>query len=108
MNWLELLDQLASIFTAVAALGAWLSYLCGRRNRRLALEHYLKTELPDRPDGKNTGARSVPHLMAMLRMPEADVLTAAFESSLVETARRPDDEGVTKDVLLRYRRVAAA
>lgn len=102
---LDVADKFATIGTAVVALWVGISYKLDRKRRRLALEHYLYSQ---QPTAANSGARSLLHLVAQLMMSEADVLTAAFDSDKVETARRQDEDGVTKEVLLRYRRDAAA
>lgn len=102
--WLVDLDAAAGTLTAVVAVWAWGQYQFGRWNRRDRLEKYLARERPGRRDEGDMGARTVLHLVAELKMSEADIMDAAFRSGLIECVKVPDRQtGRTTEVMLKLR-----
>lgn len=90
---LNILANVASILTALIAVGASLYLWCDRNRKRKRLEKYLKAER----------AHTVVHLMAKLGMTEAEILHASFESSLVVHKIRKDYEtGLASQLLFEY------
>lgn len=81
MTFLAVAANIAAIFTALVAAGAYGRYLLDRRRKRQDLEAYLKRE---RDAENDKGQRSLLHLMARLGLTEAELLQASFRSRLIE------------------------
>jgi hypothetical protein len=97
---LETLANIASILTAITAVGASAYYYRNRRLRRTKLEAYLHSEKLKYPD-KHT--HTVLHLMAELGMTEEEVFRSVFDSSNIVRKIRPDyDTGLAKEILFEY------
>ncbi|MEG6507469.1 hypothetical protein V6C03_00615 [Methyloligella sp. 2.7D] len=96
---LEVVSQWAAILTAAVAVWAYAVYRCERYRKRKKLETYLKRE---KAVGKDKGQRSILHLVARLRMSEADVMNAAFRSKHVSCLVAPDFSNRAGMLLLEY------
>jgi uncharacterized protein HemX len=94
---LQALADLASIITAVIAVGAAGWYFHQRRQKRLRLENYLKAET-----GGNETRRTVTHLAAELGMTEAEVMDAAIRSRDIDRSASPPLMGAPSTLLFRY------
>ncbi|MBS1840090.1 MAG: hypothetical protein JSS69_15000 [Acidobacteria bacterium] len=76
-DFIEILANFASIVTAAIAAIAACKFLLDRRNKRIKLEEYLKSEIKENP---NRHIHGVLHLMAKLGMTESEILQASFAS----------------------------
>lgn len=100
---LDFLDHVAAIATAAVAVYAYATYRWGRRAKRLALERYLALERPGRRYGADKGQRTILHLVAELRMSEADIVEAAFDSQKVLILRTQHPQtGLTNGLLFQH------
>ncbi|MGH6617214.1 hypothetical protein [Sphingomonas sp.] len=109
VDWLDELDHIAAITTALIAIWAWWQFGVRRGRRRVALERYLKS-LQGKPQWHNDqGQRTIVHLMAELRRTEAEVIEGAFASRKIEVIRVPDPmTGFAAKLMLAYRDTDAA
>jgi hypothetical protein len=99
-DWFETVANIASIATAFFAAAAWLFYLIDRMRKRRKLENYLRKE---KLDLNADSQHSIVHLMAELRMTEADILRAAFDSCHVRCPVKVDNEtGLAGKILFEY------
>lgn len=105
-NWAEgvlwvlgLGANLAAIITAFIALWVWLWFRAERATRRKRLERYL---LEVKSVGDGMGQRTILHLMANLRMTEAQIFEAAFDSKLVVTVPGQDYTGIANRIYFEY------
>jgi len=89
---LDMLDHVAAIATAIVAVWAFAAYRFGNWKKQRMLEEYLAKERPGRRYAIDTGQRTIIHLMAELRMSEAEVLQAAFTSKKVVILRTQDPQ----------------
>lgn len=105
VDWLDVLDHIASIMTAAVAVWAWWRFGLRRRQNRRDLERYLSA-LHGKPQwGTDRGQRTVVHLMAELRQTEAEIIEAAFSSSSIEVIRVPDpNTGLAAEIMLAHRK----
>jgi hypothetical protein len=102
MNWLNAASDIASILTAVVAIGAYgwyqLSIYLGRRR----LEEFLKHQKGKRSKN-DTGRRSILFLASQLRMTESDVMEAGFRSRIIKPVPGFDKEtGQADEILFEY------
>jgi hypothetical protein len=97
---LDWLDHVATIATAVVAVWAFGAYRWGRWKKRVMLEEYLSKERPRGRYGIDTGQRTIIHLMAELRMSEAEILEAAFKSRKILIFRTTDPQTGRSDGIL--------
>lgn len=80
--------------------GGYVYYHYERWQRRKRLEEYLKKE---KERGKDTGKRSLLHLMAKVDMTEKELLQASFESKHIERSIRPNKKtNIAQDILLEW------
>ena len=86
---LESVANIAAILTAIVATGAASYYWCDRRQKRVKLEDYLKSE--QKVPGGNT-QHTVLHLMAELGLTEAEILHACFQSTHIKCLIRKNLE----------------
>lgn len=109
VRWLDILDHIATITTALVAVWAWQQFGIRRGQRRHALERYLKA-LQGKPQWQSDkGHRTIVHLMAELRQTEAELLEGAFVSNNIEIIRVPHPmTGLADKLLLAYRDPARA
>ncbi|RYG86104.1 MAG: hypothetical protein EON59_10755 [Alphaproteobacteria bacterium] len=105
-NWLDGISwlfglgaNLAAIITAVIAVWVWLWFRAQRVRRRRRLEQYLR-EVKLAGDGM--GQRTVLHLIGNLRMTEAQVFEAAFDSKVVVTVPGQDHTGIANRIYFQY------
>lgn len=96
-QWLGAAANVASIATAVIAAWAGITYLHRRRQKRLRLENYLRSETAD-----NDGLRGLTHLAAELGMTEAEIVDLAFRSRHIERLASPNLNGSPSRLLFRY------
>ncbi len=89
----------AAILTAVVATTAYGRYLCIQVSQRHVVEKHLRSE---KATGKNSGKRTVLHLMANLSLTETEVLSAAFRSKKVSPAVSVDEVGRADALLFEY------
>jgi hypothetical protein len=102
--WLVNLDAAAGTLTAGVAVWAWGQYQFGRWSRQNRLEKYLEGEHPGQRDQGDMGARTVLHLVAELKMSEAQIMEAAFRSDIIECVKVPDKQtGRTTEVMLKMK-----
>lgn len=99
LSWIGVGANVAAIATAIVAVSVWLSFRGQRSKRRRALEGYLK-EVKSAADGYDR--RTVLHLMANLRMTEAHIFEAAFESNHVVTSPGQDHTGIANRIYFEY------
>jgi hypothetical protein len=100
---LDLLDHVAAIATAIVAVWAFAAFKFGQRKKRILLEVYLSKERPGRRYAIDTGQRSIVHLMAELRMSEAEIIEAAFRSQKVLIIRTRDPQtGLSNGMLFQH------
>lgn len=92
-------DSLSSVITAAVALIAYGRYLAAKRHRRLKLEEYLANERAGGRFHSDEGKRSIPHLMAALRMTEAEIFEAAFENDQVNIHTTVNGRGHAEDLM---------
>ena len=79
---LQDLANVATILLALLVAWIYLTYRRRLRQQRTALEEYLrKAKLT--ATGDDRGQRTLPHLVAQLGLPEADILQAAFDSKRI-------------------------
>lgn len=97
--WVGLAANVAAILTAAIAVWVWLWFRTQKALRRRRLEEYLK-EVKSARDGM--GQRTVLHLMANLRMTEAQVFDAAFDSKHVMTVPGQDHTGIANRIYFEY------
>ncbi|MDD1452624.1 hypothetical protein NHF48_019605 [Sphingomonas sp. H160509] len=104
VDWLDLLDHIASIMTAAVAVWAWWQFGLRRRRNRSALENYLNG-LRGKPQwGTDKGQRTIVHLMAELRQTEAEIIEGAFSSRKVQIIRVPDPRtGLAAEIMISYK-----
>lgn len=98
----EILDAAgnwSAILTALVAVVAYGRYVIEDRQRRRALEDYLRDEKLRDID---SGQRSLIQLSANLSMTEEQVLKAAFQSSVVSTSPGIDRDGNADRLLFEY------
>jgi hypothetical protein len=74
-RFIELASQLAAILTSGVAVWAYGQFRFERRQKRLKLEHHLKSD---------TGKRTVLDLITVLGMTDAEIMDAAFRSPHVK------------------------
>lgn len=96
---LEIGGDWAAIATAIVAVVAYGRYLHDRREKVRRLEAHLRQEKEMSPD---QGLRTVLHLMRHLRMTEADILDAAFRSTMVQCRTLQDEQGHAEALLFEY------
>ncbi len=96
---LEITSHWAAILTAGVAALAYSCYLYERRQKRLRLETYLKTE---KEAGLDKGQRTVLYLVAQLGMTETEVVDAAFRSKCIRRLVSVDKKGHAKGLMLEY------
>lgn len=102
MGLLETTASIASILTALIAVGAALLFWWDSARKRWKLEAYLKQERAAAKPPK-VGRHSVVHLMANLSLTEAEVLHAAFRSRYIKPSPATDREtGLASEILLEY------
>lgn len=89
----------AAILTAAVAVVAFGLYHWERRQKRLRLEDYLKSE---KTKGTDQGQRGMQHLVARVGMSESDVLDIAFRSKRIRRVTRVDEDGFATMVMLEY------
>lgn len=89
----------AAILTAAVAVSGYGRYLLGQRKLRLRLEDHLREE--KRRD-QDQGRRGIVHLMGNLSMTEAELLSAAFRSTLVKSSFVVDPQGRAERLLFEY------
>lgn len=104
MDWLDLLAQLAAIFTALVAGGGYGLYRLERLQKRRRLEAHLKAASENAPAFEgDTGKRSVLNLTARLGLTEAEILQASFASKTIARRIAADDKtGRAAALLLEY------
>ena len=120
MDWLGPFANLAAILTAAVAVFGYGAYLLDRYRKRRRLERYLRSERQnaearekDETGGegtrkKDTGQRSLLHLMARLGMTEAELLQASFRSSHIKRrVARDDQTGRAAALLLQWQETTA-
>lgn len=96
---LDVFSDWATILTAAVATVAYWRYVAGQRKRQKALEDYLR----DVKLGRHEQERhSVLHLMAMLKMTEAEVLQAGFRSTKVLSMPGQDERGRADCIYFEY------
>jgi len=99
---LQVVANVAAIFTAVVAVLASFYVLCSRWRRCRRLEKYLRNVKEAAQPG-DRGQRSILHLMARLGMTEAEILQASFGSERIRRALATDDTtGRAAAILLEY------
>ena len=96
---LEVVAQLAAIFTALVAVLAYGGYLLDRGRRRRELEDYLKRQ---KQAGRDKGQRTLLHLIAKMGMTEAQIMDAAFRSPHIRRVVGSDSQGRADVLLLEY------
>jgi hypothetical protein len=96
---LEIAANWAAILTALVAVIAGGRLLYERRERRLALEVYLRDKKVN-PDGLER--YTVMHLMAHLAMTEEEVLHAGFHSKKVKAVPGEDKQGRAVRIYFQY------
>jgi hypothetical protein len=96
---LEISSHWAAIATAVVAVFAYGRYVYECYQKRRKLEEHLKEE---KSMGVDQGQRTVLHLMAQLRMTEAEVFDAAFRSKHIRPANSVDWQGRADAILFEY------
>ncbi|KZM50183.1 hypothetical protein [Labrenzia sp. OB1] len=89
----------AAILTAVVATTAYGRFLYQQIRQRRALENHLRSEMGA---GRDSGKRTVLHLMAALSLTEAEVLSAAFRSRKISPAIITDTKGRADGLLFVY------
>lgn len=99
VDFLEIVASWASIITALVAVVAYGNFVCYRRSQVKAVEKYLASEKALEND---KGQRSVTHLMARLKMTEAEVLGAAFRSKRIRSVVGTGDNGRADDIMFQY------
>ncbi|WP_299809453.1 hypothetical protein [uncultured Roseibium sp.] len=102
MTYNEILGAVANwaaILTAVVATTAYGRFLYQQHRQTRALEKHLKMEMAS---GKDTGKRTVLHLMAALSLTETEVLSAAFRSRKVSPAIITDAKGRADGLMFVY------
>jgi hypothetical protein len=99
---LSMFADLAAIMTAFFAGWAYLTFRQRRHRKQRRLEQYLQDQLrsANSKNGKDTGTRSVTHLMARVALTEADVLEAAFASKKIRPLIAEDPETGRAETLL--------
>jgi hypothetical protein len=102
MACLEILADLASIFTAAVAGVAYLHYLWDMRAKRASLENHLRKEKQNaRTDDR--GQRSILHLMRYTKLTEAEIFHAARASRCIALRTRKEDAtNLAIDLLFEY------
>ena len=104
MAWQDILEvgaNFASIATAAVAVAVAAYYWCDREGKRKKLEAYLKAAKANRGEGK-IGQKSIMHLMAQLRMTEAEIFNASFRSKHIENRVKADENRMATAILLEY------
>lgn len=89
MNWLEIGANIASILTAFVAVVVSVSYAVDRSIKRRKVEDYLIGERdanPRRYGPNDHGRRSTMHLVAAMKIPEDEILHAAFRSKKIKAS----------------------
>jgi hypothetical protein len=100
MNCIELVADIASIITALAAVTASLYYWCHNRKQRILLESYLKSERAAHP-GKPQ--RTALHLVARIGLTSDEILRASFSSRHVKRSIHVDSAtNLADEVLFEY------
>ena len=97
---LQTLDSLASIGTALFAVGAYWRYRWEKGRIRRAIEEYLDEE---RKMGGDMGRRSITNIVVALGVPAQNVLEAAFDSIHIERHATTKANGTADEVMLRYK-----
>jgi hypothetical protein len=98
-TWAGFGANVAAVITAFVAVSVWLWFRGQKRKRRIRLEEYL---LHVKEAGDDQGQRTIIHLMANLRMTEAQVFEAAFDSKKVITSPSQDHMGIAKRIFFQY------
>jgi|ERR1700761_3197473 len=87
MTTLEIAASISEIATAVVALGVAIWYAYDLSKKRQKLEDYLQEQKATKPlakDGREDhGRRTIPHIIAALKMTQEDVLHAAWRSKKI-------------------------
>lgn len=102
MSYRDLLDVLsdwATILTAAVATIAYWHFVANQRTRQKALEDYLREVKLGR---HYEDRHSVLHLMAVLKMSEAEVLQAGFRSRKVLSMPGQDERGRVDRIYFEY------
>lgn len=97
--WVGLSANVAAILTAAIAMWVWFWFRAQKAWRRKRLEEYLKDVKSAR---EGMGQRTVLHLMANLRMTEAQIFDAAFDSEHVMTVPGQDLAGIANRIYFEY------
>lgn len=96
MDCLSTAADVSAIATAIVATVAYFGFLVSKSARKGRLERYLKSQ---KGEAKDRGQRSVLHLMAKLKMTEAEILSASFGSNRIRAKVRADPDTGTASVL---------
>jgi hypothetical protein len=100
MNWLNAASDIATVFLAIVAVGAYGWYQLDMFLKRRRLENFLKGERPGKHSKSDPGHRSVLFLASQLRMTEDEVLQAGFRSKRLKCAPGFDKDTHRPDVIL--------
>jgi len=98
---LEILANVASVFTALVAVLAACYYALDRRRKREKLENYLRDAKRENP---NRHTYTILHLMAQLGLTESEILNASFSSRRVSRKEHVNrDTMLTDQILFEHR-----
>jgi len=100
MNWLNAASDIATVFLAVVAIGAYGWYQLDMLLKRWRLENFLRDEKPGKRSKTDPGHRSVLFLASQLRMTEEEVLQAGFRSKRLKCVPGFDKDTHRTDVIL--------
>lgn len=99
MAWLSAASDIATVFLAIVAVGAYAWYQLDMIRKRRRLESFLKREGPGKRSKSDPGHRSVLFLASQLRMTEDEVLQAGFRSRKLKCATGFDKDTHRPDVI---------
>ena len=98
MDWdIGEIANYSAIITAGVAVFGYGAYRCDQFGKRKRLETYLKAE---KDVGKDSGLRSLLHLMANVGMTEAELIQASFRSKHIGRKIAKNEETGRADALL--------
>lgn len=96
------LANIASVITAVVAVGFWWRTSGAAKRRVQAVETYLKEQRKEDRKSHRTGARSMIHMMANLSMTEEQIYAAVFSSKDIKTWPAQNEEGIATRLMFQY------
>jgi predicted LPLAT superfamily acyltransferase len=99
MALLALIANISAIATGLVAVVGYCWFLAERSRKRKVLEEYLRRASQNSKPGKR-GQHSALHLIARLKLSEAEILQASFKSPRIKCRVAADPETGCADVLL--------